>query len=308
MKMLVRIPGRTLGAGVLIWLVLLIWQHPDLLQEAWARLLLGLATLVWVPLGLSLSIVLHPGLQRWLFPAGLAAALSVLMPQGWPAVAAAVPWLVVCGILFFQGVQDLFRTGWNAAHLALASSRVFLLVGGLSLFADRLGLQPLGFTPSIVLLTALHFHYAGFAFPLLLGLAAQQWPGPLFRWAVWLTLASVPLTALGITVSQLTGWFVPETIAAATVVLAGFLGAWGYLQMSWTGALPFGARIAWTLLGLGLFFSMSLALGYALRPWYPLALLNIPAMRAWHGTVNALVVTGLGLTGWVLQHPGEAGR
>jgi hypothetical protein len=50
---------------------------------------------------------------------------------------------------------------------------LYLPIGGAWLVASRLGIQPLGFGDTIVLLTAVHFHFAGFAAPVLAGLAGR---------------------------------------------------------------------------------------------------------------------------------------
>jgi len=42
-------------------------------------------------------------------------------------------------------------------------ARIDLAVGGAWLVASRLGMRPMGIQEPIVLLTAVHFHYAGFA-------------------------------------------------------------------------------------------------------------------------------------------------
>jgi hypothetical protein len=50
-----------------------------------------------------------------------------------------------------------------------------------------------------VLLTAIHFHYAGFALPLLTGLAGRALGGRIARIASLGVIAGVPLVAFGIT-------------------------------------------------------------------------------------------------------------
>src|ERR1700689_2369591 len=49
----------------------------------------------------------------------------------------------------------------------MIGSFLYLPVGCAWLVASRLGLSPMGFQEPIVLLTAVHFHFAGFAAPLL---------------------------------------------------------------------------------------------------------------------------------------------
>ena len=288
----------TAAWGAVVWLILLVQQGPDLHSDGWARLLLQLAMLVWVPLGLSLLKTVPERLRFLVFPGALCGLIALQLPAGSAAAVLALPWLLVTGILFVSGVELLFRAGIQAANLAIAGARIFILIGGLSLLADRLGWQPLGFDPAIILLTAVHFHYAGFIFLLLLGLGAEHFPSRLFRWAAGLAVASVPLTAIGITLAQAVRSFALEAVAAATVAAAGWLGAMAYLQIVRRETLPVLVQFSWVALAVCLMFSMTLGLGYALRPYFPLEVLNIPAMRAWHGTVNGLGLAGLGLMGW----------
>ncbi|MCB9314611.1 MAG: YndJ family transporter [Lewinellaceae bacterium] len=298
----VRLPWDSLpataGWGAIIWLILCAVQVPDLQSDAWARLLLQLAVLVWVPLGLSLMGNVPALLTRWVFPAALAVLVSLQLPTGWLAGIFAVPWLLVCGVLFISGVEQLVKQA--VSDRAFSGAKMFILIGGLSIVADRLALRPLGFDPAIILLTAVHFHYAGFVFLLLLGLAARRFANCVFPVAVWLALASVPLTALGITLTQLSRVFWVESLSAVLVVAAGWLGAFGYLQTVLKIQIPWITRLCWTALAFSLLFSMTLSLGYALRVYVPIDLLSIPAMRAWHGSVNAIGVAGMGLVGWYL--------
>lgn len=293
----------TARLGAAVWLLLLLTWRPDLHHDAWARLLLLLAVLVWVPLGFGL-LKYPTRYQNWPLPwltgaAGLLLVGAFHLNAGWVAAALALPWVAVTLWAFAKGVDRLVQPEpgvARAGNLALAAAQIFLPVGSLWALADRLGWQPLGFDPAIVLLTGVHFHYAGFAFTLLAGLAATKSPNWLSRTGALLAVVSVPLTAVGITATQMGAALWPETLAAASVALAGWLTAAAYAQLAWRERGL--ARWCWALLSLSLVFSMSLALLYALRSVWPLEVLQIPAMRAWHGTVNALGVAGAGLLGW----------
>lgn len=304
----VRLPWNSLpaaaGWGVIVWLILGAVQCPALQSDDWARLLLQLAVLVWVPLGLSLIGNVPVLLTRLVFPAALAVLVSLKLSAGWVAAVFALPWLLVCAVLFVSGLEQLTKRA--ASDLAFSGAKIFILIGGLSLLADRLALRPFGFDPAIILLTAVHFHYAGFIFLLLLGMAARHFTSRVFPVAVWLALASVPLTALGITLTQLSRVFWVESLSAILVVAAGWLGAFGYLKTALKNETQWIIRLCLTALAFSLFFSMTLSLGYALRPYVPIDMLSLPAMRAWHGSVNAIGVAGMGLGGWfyLLQKPG----
>ncbi|MDX2283924.1 MAG: YndJ family transporter [Bacteroidia bacterium] len=300
---------RLSQAGALAWALCWVLPAGGGLAARWPAMALLLAALAGVPLALGVMTRElpdgWPGLHRirmLILPAAALLALSVLLPPGLAAGLAALPWLGITLALARTGVWRLRRTSWRdlgpqTAHAGL----VFLAVGGAWAAADRLGLQVLAFPQAIVQLTAIHFHYAGLFFPLLAGLALQAWPSRAAAGACILALAAIPLTALGITAAQVLGWQVLEGLAGAAVALSGWLCAGAYLHPVLRGRLRPVQRLCWGLMGMALLFSMSLAMLYALRVWYPLPLLSIPWMRAWHGAANVFGVAGLGLLGWALK-------
>ncbi|TNE58017.1 MAG: hypothetical protein EP344_10600 [Bacteroidetes bacterium] len=282
-------------AGGFFWLLLLIIQPPNLYHDQWARLLLQLAVLVLVPLVLQAWRYPDPRMRYALFPAAVGVVVSLQLEAGPIAAIWALPWLLVTSGLFVSGTRELLESRRVTAPVA---AKVFILIGGLSLIADRLGLQPLGFDPAIVLLTAVHFHFAGFVYLFLLGRAVEYWPGTLSKRAAALAVLAVPLTAVGITTKQVWQEDLPETLAAITVVASGFLGALVYLRQALRGQHPTAVRICWIVLALSLLLSMTMSLGYALRPYYRADVLTIPVMRALHGTANAFGVALTGVLGW----------
>ena len=144
----------------------------------------------------------------------------------------------------------------------------------------------LGFDPVIVLLTAIHFHYAGFALPLLAGEALRDRPSRLGTIGGCLILAGVPMVAIGITTTQLgyPGWI--ESTSAMTLATGSLLIAIVQWKSSlrWNGLAKPLLRIS----AVCLFLSMILAIWYALRLMAAISVPDIPGMRATHGTLNAL--------------------
>ena len=308
----------TASAGGVIWLGLLWWWRPWPVHLRWGILLLLLAPLVLVPLAFRLVIQLSANTSArisllqywivlWLPPAALLVPISFLPEPGWLAAMLVLPWLLVTGLLAVLGVvrvQERQRTGrlmCSPERLCLDAGLIFIVVGGLWLTAARLGWRPLGFDPVIVLLTAIHFHYAGFLLPLLTGLAGMESRGKLSALASYGMMAGVPCTAMGITATQTGLTPLIETIAAGMAAIAGWLTAILYLRMSLQRNAPRRVRVLKALVGLSLCFSMTLAFGYALRFYRVFPWLDIPWMRALHGSANAL---GLGLAGvlaWTLK-------
>ena len=172
---------------------------------------------------------------------------------------------------------------------------IFLAVGGAWMFADRLGLSPLGFAPLIVTLTAVHFHYAGFVLPVITGLAIRRAESSwMARGAGWGVVAGVPLVAVGITATQLGFGQALESVAGLILALSGLLTAALHLRLGLRPEEPLGARCLWMIAGCSLVSGMALAAFYALRFFVPLPWLSLPWMWAAHGTINAL---GFGLAG-----------
>ena len=74
-----------------------------------------------------------------------------------------LPWLAVTALISLEGLLRIARRGLAPlSDLCRDAGLVFLLVGGLWTTASRWGMRPLDFDEAIVLLTANHFHYAGF--------------------------------------------------------------------------------------------------------------------------------------------------
>lgn len=279
--------------GALIWLWLVINMQANPHHHEWSRQVVLLAALVLVPL--AFRALRYP--EKSALPVALGGYMlfaAMYMPVGTYSGILACGWLLICAWAFKNGVDGLLKNERTPAQWAISAGQIFLIVGGLSSVADRFGLQPLGFDAVIVLLTAVHFHFAGFIFPLLTGWVYQQKPDQISRFAALMAVISVPLTFLGITFSKISGNYIPEAVAAAAVAAAGWACGWGLLQISGNARSPWPVRILCIIAGLSLFFSMTLALAYAIRPVYAIDWINIPNMRAWHGTVNAL---GVGVSG-----------
>ena len=168
-------PG-TIGAIAWVAAVLLLWV-------SMAECILLLAPLVLVLLGLRLMDDPRAGplscwLLRWArglqLPAALLLVFAFGRPQGGWAAALAGPWLAVTLLLAAAGLLRILRgRRQGAGRLCQSVGLVYLSVGGAWTLLARGGACPMGLSHEIVLLTGVHFHYAGFVLPLLTGLATQ---------------------------------------------------------------------------------------------------------------------------------------
>jgi hypothetical protein len=299
-------------AGVAVWAAFVAARVPDMRHEAWAHALLLFAVLVLVPLAWPLWT---DGGERgrparllgWVWRtqpiAALALTAACWIGPGAIALVLALPWVACTALLAAAGVGRIAHEGWGRQLDALCAdiALIYAAVGGLWLMADRAGFQPLGFASTIVTLTAVHFHYAGMLLPLMAGLAQREFPfsRAVSRIVVGVVLG-VPAVAIGITVSQLGGGLGVETAAACALALAGMAVGVLHVRLATEPRLgPARARVLLGASGVSLFFAMTLACVYAIRPLaLPFPWLDLPAMRLLHGTLNALGFGLCGVLGW----------
>ena len=173
------------GIGIILWLVL--WlpvpfaaRAPGLID----RLFL-LAPLAIVPLGMRLQL-----LPRAIgAPQPLCAALVVVSFFCHTGIAAgllSVPWLLLGAACGLMGLFRLRRGGVRSVdELCMNAAIIYWPVGCLWLVISRLGMNPLEFSDDIVLLTAVHFHYAGFAALTILGMTGRFAGGVWYRATAW---------------------------------------------------------------------------------------------------------------------------
>jgi hypothetical protein len=300
------------GAGMCAALASLV-VHPPLVVA-----LVGLAPLVVVPLGLSLALTDLPARLGWPIAIGVALA-STLQVFGWSspvgsplAIVSALPWALAAASVGLAGLYRLRRRGLGPLdELAIDVGLLLLPVGGIWFFASRAGFSLLGFHEPIVLLTAAHFHYAGFAAPVIIGLTgrvlfdADASPTFAYRVGALTVCAGVPLTAAGIAIGR-------ALEAPAAVVLAiGMLAA--SLQIAVVAARRVfrRSRLAAALLvisGLTLVGTMTLAASFALtgsagRDGQGDPLVSISRMIQLHGAPNAVLFVLAGLTALSLLNP-----
>ena len=297
------------------WLVLTALRRPATSGMGWPVALLDLAALVAVPLVLRALPPSRPGPARaWAVavllqpPAALLlAATSAIAAGGW-ALAGALPWIGVTALLALYGVARVWtRRGGPAWALAVDAGLVFVAVGGGWTALHRLGVRPIGFSPVIVLLTAVHFHFAGLLLPVATGLAGARTRGWMARAAAWGVIIGVPLTAVGITATQraLPPWI--EASAVIVTVVGGWMAALLHLRLAARGGVRPVVRALWMVAGLSLAAGMTLALLYGVRVYRPVPLLTIPWMQAVHGSLNALGFGVAAMLGWALASPDDGG-
>lgn len=168
------------------------------------------------------------------------------------------------------------------------------MVGAASLMMFLSNWTPWGFDPLIVLLTAAHFHHAGFTLPLMAGLNAKARPNWLTKSSCIAILVGVPLVAVGITCTHFGVMKFVEP-AGVTILVLGALGvATSQIQRGLEKERRVVTRVGFVVSGVSLLAAMLLALGFGLRYVFPSLALTMPQMWMIHGTLNAF---GFGLCG-----------
>ena len=298
--MVAGLRGAVFGSAV--WVVTALAAATGAVDLTLIDVLLLLAPLVIVPAGL---VAAGRTDDRTLTLLRLgAAALTVpalLADRGGGAGALALPWLAVAVSLAVPAAADwLRRPEFDPAGLARLASPVYLTVVATWLVASRLGMEPVGIGEPIVELTAVHFHFAGFAAALLAARTYEVASPVTPRWATagtLLTIASPPIVAVGFTTGS-----APAQIGGALLLS---IGVWIVAALTLAAVLPLTAGAgAKALLGasaLSVGAPMVLAVFWAAGQHYDIPALDIPAMARIHGTLNAFGFSLAGLLGWIAR-------
>jgi len=274
-----------------------------------AKMILLLAAWVVLPLGLRLipneaCRSKRIAMAIWAPAAVMLTAAFLLAPGTW-AAACALPWLVFTLMLATWGASRLWQTSLKIdSQLCFHAALIFIAVGGMWTFVSLGGwnLTSLGFSDEIILLTGVHFHYAGFALPLLSGLAVESYQG---RKTVFITVVTrymilgvifgVPLVGVGITYSPLVEIFAALFLASACFLLVGLQGGLA-LRAKNASVLMLFAVSSVSLIG-----GMGLGCVYAVGQYCETVWIDIPTMILLHGLANSIGFVLFGLIAWLLK-------
>ena len=223
---------------------------------------------------------------------------NFFLPTGILAASFACAWLLVCAWFALRGLRRLWRyRAHSFSQFCFAAGEAYLIVGGTWLVASRLGLQPVGFQEPIVLLTAVHFHFAGFLSAVLAGLTYGRLRETRWRKLLGAALAGVVAGPGLLGLAFLVG---PKVkLAAVILIVVGQFGlATGMTRIALGSVNPV-AR-AMLLLSSGCVVAgMALAASWALGE-YPLqSFVELGRMERIHGSLNAIGFGICGLIGWV---------
>lgn len=301
--------------GCVVWLGHRVLVDTDLISST-----LAVAVLVVVPLGLSLVTLnarqakLFGGLYL-LQPFAAAGAVLALSLEARGATGLfAAPWAaftVGVGVVGAFGLADR-APGRELAHtLALLS----LPAGGVWLFVARAGFDPLDNGVLVVLLTAVHFHFAAFAALIVMGCNNSRLRGLIQRGdapavlehfgrgAAWAVPVGYVLVAVGIARLPLVGVF-------GAVLLTGALFVHAALHLLFVVRHQRGGlvRLFSCVSSASVLVSMPLACAWALGEWTDSTLIDFTSMLRLHGMANAHGFVLAGLVGFWLDARAREGE
>ena len=296
---------RSAAVGVVVWVLLVLTTTTDAHETELIHRVAFFAFLVIVPLGLSLAPAEQTnGLYRiavLLQPfAAVLAIAAFFIEKGMGSAALVAVWFVFTGIVALFGLTRLFARGLRSLpETSVAAGLLYLPVGGAWLIVYRLGVQPFDYGETIILLTVVHFHFAGFAAPVVAGMAgrvlaqSESGTGKLFPLIVVALIAAMPLVAAGITFSPWLG-------LAGTLLLTTGLVLLALLTIS--RVLPVltssSARLLLFLGALSSCVAMVLACLYSYSLVAHVLILRIPTMAMTHGLLNAFGFATCSLVAW----------
>jgi len=224
----------------------------------------------------------------WALVAASAAAAGALDRGSLPAVALALPWPALA-----VGRTVVAARAWRSSGPLRVIAGVDAVVAGTWFALSRAGASPFGIREPIVVLTAVHFTYAGAGALTLAGaawaLARERWSRRAAGVGVALTAAAPPVVATGF----VTGAALAQVGGAVLLSAGVFATAAAQLAEAARGPLPARARALLAVSGLAA--PMVLAVGWAAGQHTGVRALSIPDMVRVHGTANAVGFVGAGL-------------
>jgi hypothetical protein len=292
--------------GALAWTAMCAYAGAGNAPLGVIELLLLFAALVVVPLGMALGDGIAPaGTGRLMHVleifqpfAAVSLAGSFWVSPGRYAAALAMPWAGLCFSTALIGMWSL-RSTRSMTALAVNFGRMDLAIAAAWLLASRYGLRPMGFQEPIVLLTAIHFHYTGFASATILGALLKAGAGsrvarPL-HWFAFLVLF-VPFVLAAVFV------YSPFLKMAAGLAMVVAMAELAVAQLILAGSVA--SRISRVYLyvsSLSVAAGMGIAGIYAVGDWLHREWLVIPQVAQTHGVLNALGFSLSGILGWLIE-------
>ena len=306
MNTLFKFARRSAAVGVVAWALLMLVATSDSRETELVHRIVFFAVLVIVPLGLSLVVTgehANPLYRAAVLAQPVTALITIVsffVEKGSASAVLAAGWLILTAVVALFGLTRLLSRGLYPLHeSSIDAGLLYLPVAAGWLVVYRLGVQPFDYGEMIILLTVVHFHFAGFAAPIIAGMAGRRLAhegretGKMFPLIVLALVGAMPLVAAGITFSPLLGLLGTLLLATGLVLLA-LLTIFKVLP-----AIPLaGARILLSIAALSSCAAMVLACLYSYSLVAHIVILRIPTMAMTHGLLNAFGFATCSLLAW----------
>ena len=270
------------------------------------ELLFLFAPLVIVPLAMELTSRLTGASKRFdavrilQLPAGLAVAVAFWFPPGRTAATLSVLWLLQCSLMAGGRFVEWWRAERTAESLILNIAHADLVLGAAWLVLSRAGFRPMGFQEPIVLLTAVHFHYSGFATALIAAATLREFESrelhmPGLPALIWLIALLPFVLAVGFVFSPVLRFVTAISLSACVTALA---------LISWWRAGDWKSTPATVYMRIGTCAAMgafSLAGLYAVSEYFKRDWITVLGMANSHGILNGLGFVLLSILAWLME-------
>lgn len=207
-------------------------------------------------------------------------------------------WVLETGLIGVYGLVRFWRRReFRIAALLRDAGLIYLPLGGFWFAAYRFGMEVLHFSSTIISLTAIHFHYAFLAVPVLTALAARYLDHTAaFRLTACGIIAGPVLVAAGITFSRTV-----EMWAVMLYAISLFLYIFYTFVLVRSGTFRGLASMFLVISSFSLFVTMGFAVAYAIGRGFGESIVSIPTMVLIHGMGNAFGFVSFALLAWSVR-------
>jgi hypothetical protein len=231
--------------------------------------------------------------------AAAAGLLAIALPSGIVSAAIALVWLAFTVLAALHGLTRVFGAGRRIEELSIAAGFLYLAVGGGWLVLWRSGIAVMDFGEHVPLLTAIHFHYAGFASPILVGFVGRELRAAGTRlWPIYVGAASLAIVGPALVALGIAGVRTIEAPAAAILAIGTATVALLALAAVLRRIRGTPARGLLAVSSAAAIVAMTLAFLYAVGNPLALSAIGLEDMVRWHGSFNALGYVFCGLLAW----------
>ncbi|MAT15490.1 MAG: hypothetical protein CMJ46_09505 [Planctomyces sp.] len=239
---------------------------------------------------------LNRGLRLIWFPACVCLTFALTFENRPLVMILLAPFAIIILMMMVRGIVAFLNEPWSTTSFLSAMGQAYYPVAAIALYVWKLELELFDLPLGIIMLTSLHFHFAGLLLPLLLAQLSREFPSKLYDRLSILTVVSIPLVGLGIAMFPLLEWLSSLMLSLLLMFLAGrqlyIAICIGRSSRLVAGLLAVSSCAAW--------LSMPLAIIYACGEYQQLPRLQITTMIAWHGALNAVGFCGCGLLAWTI--------